>query len=426
VLTFLYGSDTAPVPQAEQGYLEALGDAGWPNPIQAAAAAATNPVPASGPTGYKMNGPYDYVPPIYWYTDTQFGGAFGFATEISPGADPPPIESLNAMLGGPDWPVDSVWDYHVGAKPPFLDMDNFIAALNGRYGTATDEADFSEKSQLMAYESLRAMFEAYGRAKYNGATGVIQWMLNNAWPGMNWHLFDYYLRPGGSYFGAKKGNEYLHVQYSYDDQSIWVVNHEYAAQPGVTVTATLYDDTSASVFSGNATLDVAADTSTQTTITIPAMSSSSAVYFLDLELQDSTSAAVSSNFYWLTPQPDVMGQPDPSTSWYILPIATYADFSSLSSLPMVTLTGSKTTAQNGAQSTTSVTLQNAGTTIAFFTRVQVLAGGTEILPVLWSDNYVSLLPGATKTVTATYATALAGGSDVSVAYGGWNVTAGQL
>ena len=94
VLTFLYGSDTAPVPQAEQGYLAALGDAGWPNPIQAAAAAATNPVPASGPTGYKMNGPYDYVPPIYWYTDTQFGGAFGFATEIGPGADVPPIESL--------------------------------------------------------------------------------------------------------------------------------------------------------------------------------------------------------------------------------------------------------------------------------------------------------------------------------------------
>ena len=88
------------------------------------------------------------------------------------------------------------------------------------------------KSQLMAYESLRAMFEAYGRNKYTSATGVIQWMLNNAWPGLNWHLFDYYLRPGGSYFGAKKGNEFLHVQYSYDDQSIVVVNHEYQASPG--------------------------------------------------------------------------------------------------------------------------------------------------------------------------------------------------
>jgi exo-1,4-beta-D-glucosaminidase len=121
-----------------------------------------------------------------------------------------------------------------------------------------------------------------------------------------------------------------------------------------------------------------------------------------------------------------MGQPNPSTQWYILPIATYADFSSLSALPTVTLTGTKATAQTGAQSTTTVTLTNPSTTLAFFTRVQVLASGSEILPVLWTDNYVSLLPGATKTVSATYATSLAGGADVTVALGGWNVTAGQL
>ena len=253
------------------------------------------------------------------------------------------------MLGaGHDWPVDSVWNYHVGAKSPFLDMDNYTTALTGRYGAATGEADFSEKSQLMAYESLRAMFEAYGRNKYTSATGVIQWMLNNAWPGLNWHLFDYYLRPGGSYFGAKKGNESLHVQYSYDDQSIVVVNHLYTASPAMKVTATLYDQSSTQAFSGSATLDVAADSSTKTSLTIPAMSSASAIYFLDLELTDATGAAVSSNFYWLTPQPDVMGTPDPSTDWYIVPIATFADFTSLSSLPSATLVGTKATQQNGA------------------------------------------------------------------------------
>ena len=73
-----------------------------------------------------------------------------------------------------------------------------------------------------------------------------------------------------------------------------------------------------------------------------------------------------------------------------------------------------------------MTLTNPSSSIAFFTRVQVLAGGNEILPVLWSDNYVSLLPGATKTVTATYASALAAGGGVTVAIGGWNVSAGQL
>ena len=67
------------------------------------------------------------------------------------------------------------------------------------------------------------MFEAFGRNKY-GSTGLIQWMLNNAWPSMIWHLYDFYLRPGGTYFAAKRGCEPLHIQYSYDDASVVVVN----------------------------------------------------------------------------------------------------------------------------------------------------------------------------------------------------------
>ncbi len=75
----------------------------------------------------------------------------------------------------------------------------------------------------MNYEAQRAMFEAYGRNKYD-STGVIQWMLNNAWPSIIWNLYDYYLVPSGAYFGSKKACEPLHVQYSYDDNSVAVVN----------------------------------------------------------------------------------------------------------------------------------------------------------------------------------------------------------
>ena len=91
--------------------------------------------------------------------------------------------------------------------------------------------EFARKAQVMAYEAHRAMFEAFGRNKYT-STGVIQWMLNNAWPSMIWHLYDWYLRPGGSYFGAKKANEPLHIQYSYDDGSVVVVNSFYEALSG--------------------------------------------------------------------------------------------------------------------------------------------------------------------------------------------------
>jgi exo-1,4-beta-D-glucosaminidase len=427
VLTFLYGSDTAPVPQAEQGYVAALQSASWPDPVQAAAAPDTNQNPASGPTGYKMLGPYDYVPPIYWYTDTMHGGAFGFATEIGPGAAVPPIESLQTMLGSADlWPIDSVWDYHAGARDPFTNIDNFTNALTARYGAASGVDDFSNKSQLMAYESLRAMFEAYGRNKYSSATGVIAWMLNNAWPGLIWHLYDYYLRPGGAYFGAKKGNELVHVQYSYDDESVVVLNHSYAAVPGATVAATLYDVNAGQLFSQTATLDIGPDSSEKTSIAIPTSAQTTPVCFLDLELTDGSRKTLSSNFYWLTPHPDVMAAPDPSTQWYIEPIATYADFSALASLPSVTLTGQKTTQASGSVTSTSVVLHNASSSMAFFTRVQVLAGSTEILPVLWDDDYVSIPPGGAKTVTATYATALAGAAPPTVKVSGYNVMPMQL
>src|SRR6202163_3776275 len=114
----------------------------------------------------------------------------------------------------------------------------------------------------MSYEGVRAMYEAYSRNKYT-STGVIQWMLNNAWPSLIWHLYDYYLRPGGGYFGTKKANEPLHVKYSYDDQLIVVVNSYYRAFSSYKVTAKVYNLDLSEKFSKTASLDVAPDSSTR-------------------------------------------------------------------------------------------------------------------------------------------------------------------
>ena len=173
--------------------------------------------------------------PSFWYLDTRHGGAFGFNTETSPGPAIPPVASLRRMLP-PDhlWPIDSVWEYHAGGMSHTLNV--FTEALNERYGPAKSVEEYSLKAQLQAYEAHRAMMEAYGRNKYT-STGIIQWMLNNAWPGMIWHMYDWYLRPAGSYFGVKKACEPLHVQYSYDDRSIVVVNSYYQPFANLKVTA---------------------------------------------------------------------------------------------------------------------------------------------------------------------------------------------
>ncbi len=238
-------------------YVGILKQMNWPNPSESSATA--RPTSVTGQTGVKMAGPYDYVPPDYWLLETKtLGGAHAFATEISPGAAIPPVDTLREMLPEDHlWPIDSWWDYHAGGGA-FRNIDNFRKALDSRYGPSKSVEEFSEKAQAAAYEGERAMFEAYGRNKYV-STGVIQWMLNNAWPSIIWHLYDYMLRPGGGYFGTKKACEPLHVQYSYDDRSVVVVNSLYRPFMNLTVSAKVFDLHMQEKFSKTQKLNVESD-----------------------------------------------------------------------------------------------------------------------------------------------------------------------
>ncbi|HEV8248142.1 MAG TPA: hypothetical protein VGP93_20345, partial [Polyangiaceae bacterium] len=256
MLSFWYGSDFPPPHDVEERYLQVLDEEQWPNPAHSSAAA--KPTELSGPSGMKMAGPYDYVPPAYWLDDQQRGGAFGFATEISPGPAAPPIESLRAMLGEEHlWPPDDVWTLHAGGGP-FKSLELFDTALCRRYGKPTGAADYARKAQLLTYEAERSMFEAFGQRKYR-ATGVIQWMLNNAWPSLIWHLWDWYLRPGGGYFGTKKACEPIHVQFGYDDRSVLVVSELGQPLKNLSVRARLLGLDARELWQGSADVDLAPD-----------------------------------------------------------------------------------------------------------------------------------------------------------------------
>jgi len=432
VITFLYGSDFAPPPPIEKLYLGIFEELEWPNPSLSSAAARTTSV---GPSGVKMTGPYEYVPPLFWYLDTRHGGAFGFNTETSPGPAIPPIESLRRMLP-PDhlWPVDSVWEYHGGGMSQTLNV--FIDALNQRYGPANSVEEFAIKAQVQAYEAHRAMMEAYGRNKYT-STGIIQWMLNNAWPSMIWHLYDWYLRPGGSYFGVKKACEPLHVQYSYDDHSIVVVNSYYQPFADLKIIAKVYNLDLSEKFSKEANLSVGPDSSTRV-FTLPSLTGLSTAYFLSLKLE-STGQERSRNFYWLSTREetldwareelDTSGEYDIST-W--TPSKTLADYRPLNQLSRVDLDAKAQYQKSGKESTTTVTLHNPASMLAFAVHLKVNRPSSgrvsreappddEILPVLWQDNYFPLLPGETRQITATFGTEDGGHGIPAVQVEGWNV-----
>ena len=223
LLGWIYGSDNPPPAEVERRYAEVVADVQWPNPV--ISSASSTPTASTSASGVKMSGPYDYVAPSYWYQDiSNAGGGFGFNTETSPGAAPEQVAELTRFL--PDsalWPPDNpVWNFHAGGED-FKDLTRFNQAMSNIYGPAENIASYSQVAQTMAYDGERAMFEAYSGHRYT-STGVIQWMLNNAWPSLIWHLYDYYLSYRRRLLRSQKANEPLHIQYDYQQRTVVVVN----------------------------------------------------------------------------------------------------------------------------------------------------------------------------------------------------------
>jgi exo-1,4-beta-D-glucosaminidase len=430
IVMWLNGSDNAPPPDVEQMYLDIEKELFWPNPVVSSATGKKTSV--TGESGVKMSGPYEYVAPSYWQVDTPegqpgrklcnpggCGGAYGFNTETSMGPAVPPVESIKAMVGKDHmWPIDDVWNFHAGGGE-FKTIGVFTDALTNRYGKSDNVEDFAIKSQMQTYEGVRAMYEAYSRNKYQ-STGVVQWMLNNAWPSMIWHLYDYYLRPGGGYFGAKRAMETLHPVYGYDDRSIWLVSSQYEDAKGLKLTTKIYNLDMTEKFTHEDSVDAGAD-STAKVFTLPDVSGLSATYFLQLRLEDSTGKLVGSNFYWLSSKPETIDWA--KSTWWMTPTSSYADFSAISQLPKVKLRVTDRTERKGEEAVTHLTIENPSKSLAFFVRLKVDKGakGEEILPVVWQDNYVSLLPGEKREITASYHASDLGSAKAAVEVSGWNV-----
>ena len=430
VLDWLYGSDQTPPPRVEQIYLQALHETHWPNPYECTSDAT--PSTLTGLPGFKGRvnghwGPYEYVPPSYWLLDPrQYGGAWGFNTETGPGVDVPVLESLREFLPEDKlWPMNDLWLLHADGEVSRQGMfAGYRKALEARYGPPADFRDFLRKAQAMDYESERAMFEAYGRNKYL-ATGVIQWMLNNAWPAVVYNLYDYFLRTGGGYFGTKKACEPLHVQYSYDDDSVVVVNSFERPFEGLRVGAELLDSDFKSRFSRSVVTNITADSSTRIFV-IPKLQRLTTTYFLKLTLHDRHGETKSVNFYWLSPTRDQFAWE--KTHEYFTPVITYSDVTGLNRLPMAKLNLSTRTDTNKSKDTVHVTLANPGPALAFSVHLRVLKGngGPELIPTFWSDNFLALLPGETRDVTANYSHRDLGASPPVLSVEGWNFSEKEL
>ncbi len=416
MLGWMNGSDNPPPEEVEKTYLQVLENLHWPTPAVSSATEA--PAEFSGASGVKMNGPYEWVPPVYWYEDEKHGGAWGFNTETSPGPAVPPIESLENFLPGHLWPVDECWDYHCG-RNMFGDLDVFTKALVKRYGKADTVESYAMKSQAMTYEGQRAMFEAFRANKYT-STGVVQWMLNDAWPSLIWHLYDYYLRPAGGYFGTKKACEPVHVLFDYGRREVTAVNATRRDLKGLEVSARVIGISGEEKWSRRETIDLAADGVVRV-FSLPDLGNVSETYFLVLRLIASDGELISRNFYWLSREKDKLAWI--LTQWYYTPAKEYADFTLLEDLQEADLEVETKYEEKQDEGLAVVSLKNKGDSVAFFVRLKLTRGrgADEVLPVFWDDNYISLLPGEEREVTASYYLADLAGERPALKVDGFNV-----
>lgn len=413
IIAWMPGSDMLQKPELEERYLDFLSIADN-RPYIGAAKKRNSTI--SGVTGTKMAGPYEYVGPNYWYIDSINGGAFGFNTETGIGAQLPVMESITKFIPKDKlWPVNALWNYHCTASATAMNsLKELTSVIDHKYGAAKDLDDYLLKADLINYDGTRAMFEAF-RVNIDKTTGLVQWMLNSAWPSLYWQLYDYYMIPTASYYSVKKANEPLQLIYNYGDNSVCAVNESGEAIKNYQAIIYIYDIESKLIKKEEIKLDLDDRKSTKLyTVSFAGTNS-----FLFLELKDEKNKLLVDNVYALSSKPDeyIWNK----TSWVHTPLKSYANFKQLSNLKQVKPEVQVDKKEKGQDYIYTIKIKNPSKEILFFTHLKLKdKEGNMLQPVFWSDNYISLMPGQEKTLKTEVAKKIVLKKNPQIEIKGWN------
>ncbi|AEU36287.1 glycoside hydrolase family 2 protein [Granulicella mallensis] len=348
--------------------------------------------------GVSSHGPYFWRSPRYFYAFNE-----SFKTEVG-SVSIPTIESIQGMMPKEDWEsINDDWAQHDLAKGAQRG-DEYPLVLAKRYGKIRNLADFVRKSQLANYETFRAIYEGRNAEMFKTTTGVITWMSHPAQPSFVWQLYHYDLEPNASLFAVEKASEPIHIQLNESNGAIQVVNNTANKLSNLTATATVFSlDGEKALGKSYPVNDIPASTTVKIAqIEVPARISS--IYFVKLDLTNSSGSVVSTNFYWQNVAQD--------------------DFAALETMTPVSLNASGSSHVEGDKTILEVDLKNNTNTIALMTHLQLHRGpsGERVLPAFYSDNYISLVPGETRQVTIQAATKDLKQESPVIEIDGYNVT----
>ncbi len=399
------GSDGLPPPNIRARYRSILDELHWQNAtVDTAAIQARDGDGNAQWDGIDMAGPYTWRPPTFWFSG-RYGATWGSSAEQGSNEQIPPFASLRKFIP-PDqlWPINDTWYFHAGAQPKNAALLSAQRSIGLRYGPSDSAEVFAAKAQMAQYESARAQFESFAATGWDSHKMTIYWMLNSHWPSFFGQLFDYYLRPGGAYFGAKKGLRPLSAVFdSYaggygSPARIRVVNQTQNDEYGLRVRVRVYD------LQGTLQADrisqrtnVSAGGAAEA-MTLPRGLANSPVFFVRCQLTRDSGEVVADNVYWQSQQPDDVGDPDNDRAFDSIQ-ASWADMTALNYLPRVPLE----IAARSTDQSVSIRLHNPTPNVAFFERAEVLSSrdGDEILPIEYDDNYVTVFPGETVEIRAS-------------------------
>ena len=353
-------------------------------------------IPSSADEVVSGHGPYRALPVKEYFTlkngSDKFHSERGMPNVMN-------YESLARTLKPEDlWPQSGKWGQHDYTMEGAQGGSSFNAIIEKGFGQPQNAKEFTDLAQWVNYNGYRGMFESRSLNR----KGLLLWMTHPAWPSMVWQTYDYYFEPTAAYFGCMKANEPLHIQWNPATDEVEVVNYSAGSHPSLTAKAQVINMDGSVVWEKEANVNSNEDT-TEKCIRLEFPSNVSSAHFLKLYLIEN-GKVVSDNFY-------IRGTEE-------------GNYQAIKQMPKVSLKQELDTQKADNENWSGcITLKNTSQTPALMIRINVLGAedGDQILPMFYSDNYFSLLPGEEKTVTFRWKDVDTRGNAPKVVVSGYNV-----
>ncbi len=360
-------------------------------------------------SGVYSGGPYSWQPPERYYDLINAGKDWVFKDEVGVPSQPP-YSTLPKIIPDlvPDdslpFPLNNTWGYH-DACAGNGKYQTYYQAILDRYGKPVSIKDYSEKAQLVNVNDYRAIFEAMN-SKFKGTGGVMLWKINAAFPSVIWQIFDWYLEPNAGYYAVQRACEPLHVQLNLDDSTVVVVNREIHDWNNLKVRMQLYDLQGRKLYDQTKNISTASRGDTPVASLQSKLKEANELTFVVLDIQDHAGNRLSQNVYWLAPN---------------------SNYKSLSRMAQASVNVSVKRVNKTGEPTWEVRLENPSDKLAFFVHPGLTdSRGNEILPSYWSNNYVSLTPHQTVTLTVRTKPGEISGKSLYICVDGWNIPAQKV